>query len=179
MSIKSIVYKSTLNIADLDRHYYVERTLTLAKHPSETEERLMVRLLAFMIFADENLAFGKGISDDDPALWLKDATGAIDLWIELGQPDERTIRKACTRAKQVVLILYGAHTDLWWKHHQEAFAPRANLTVLQLTYKDTQALAAMAERTMDLTCNIEEGRIMLISDSVTLYISPFILQKNN
>jgi hypothetical protein len=100
MALKSTIYKAELQIADMDRHYYAQHSLTLAKHPSETEERLMVRLIAFALFANESLTFGKGLSDDDePDLWQKDLTGAIELWMNVGLPDEREIRKACGRAK--------------------------------------------------------------------------------
>ena len=114
MAIKSTVFKATLQIADMDRHYYAEHALTLAQHPSETDERLMVRLLAFALYADAALAFGKGISSDDEAdLWCKDLTGAIERWIIVGLPDERTVRKASGRADQVVVIGYGRSADIW------------------------------------------------------------------
>lgn len=177
MVLNSTIYKADLQIADMDRHYYEQHSLVLAKHPSETDERMMVRLLAFAIYAEESLEFGKGISaDDEPALWLKDLTGDIVLWIEIGQPDERIIRKACGRANQVVLIVYGSNTELWWKNNKSAFAQRKNLTVLQLLYKDTQVIAAMAERNMTLACNIEDGEISLSDGKICQSIEPVILQ---
>ena len=92
MALNSTIYKVELQISDMDRHYYATHALTLARHPSETEERLMVRLLAFALYADERLEFGKGISDEDePALWRKAYTDEIELWIEVGQPDETRI----------------------------------------------------------------------------------------
>ncbi len=178
MALKATVYKATLNIANLDTHYYEEHSLTLAKHPSETDERLMVRLLAFAMFANEALTFGKDISEDDePALWRKDLTGAVDLWIEIGQPDERIIRKACGRSKDVVLILYGPHTELWWKKNQRDFLNRPNLTIISLPYESTQALAELAKRSMSLTCNIEDGTMMLMSDTLSVNITPTYLLK--
>ena len=181
MTLKSTVYKATLNIANLDTHYYEEHSLTLAKHPSETDERIMVRLLAFAMYASESLTFGKDISEDnEPSLWQKDITGEIDLWIEIGQPDERIIRKACGRAKTVVLILYGAHTELWWKKNQRDFITKANLTVLSLPYESTQALAAMAERSLSLTCSIEDGIIMMMGPQSSVNIIPTkLLQPKN
>jgi uncharacterized protein YaeQ len=111
MALNSTIYKVELQISDMDRHYYATHALTLARHPSETEERLMVRLLAFALYADDRLEFGKGISDEDePALWRKAYTDEIELWIELGQPDETRIRKACGRSRQVVVINYGGNT---------------------------------------------------------------------
>jgi len=108
MASNSTIFKATLQISDMGRQYYQDHTLTLARHPSETDERMMVRLLAFALHAHEALSFGRGLSsEEEPALWLKDLTGAIDLWIEVGQPDEKTIRQACGRAKQVCIYTYG------------------------------------------------------------------------
>ena len=105
MAIKSTIYKIDLQVSDMDRHYYQQHNLTLAKHPSETDERVMVRLLAFALYANESLIFGKGLSDEEePDLWQKDLTGAIDLWIDVGLPSERDIRKAAGRSKQVVVV---------------------------------------------------------------------------
>ena len=175
MALKATIYKVNLNVANMDRNYYQQHPLTLARHPSENDERLMVRLLAFAMYADEALAFGKGISEEDPTVWLKNMTGNIDLWIEVGKPDERIINKACGRARQVVLILYGASTDSWWKNNQEAFIRKTNLTVKQLPYESVQAMAAMAKRNMDLDCNIQDGQIFLMSEEATLNIEPVVL----
>ncbi len=178
MALKATIYKVNLNVANMDRNYYHEHSLTLAKHPSENDERLMVRLLAFAMYADEALAFGKGISEEDPTIWLKDLTGNIDLWIEVGKPDERIITKACGRARQVVVILYGGSTDLWWKNNQEAFIRRTNLTVKQISNESIQAMAAMAKRNMDLSCNIQDDQISLMSAEATLNIEPVVLLKS-
>lgn len=111
MALKSTIYKAELQIADMDRHYYADHALTVARHPSETDERMMVRIVAFALFAHERLEFCKGLSDvDEPDLWQKDLTGAIDVWIEAGQPDERRIAKAAGRAGQVTVIAYGGKT---------------------------------------------------------------------
>jgi len=102
MALNATIFKAVLQIADMDRNYYRDHALTIARHPSETDERMMVRLLAFVLHAHEALSFGKGLSaDGEPDLWQKDLTGAIELWIDVGQPDEKSIRKACGRAKQV------------------------------------------------------------------------------
>ena len=115
MALKATIFKAQLQIADMDRHYYAEHALTLARHPSETDERMMVRLLAFALNADESLEFGKGLSnEDEPALWRKDLTGVIEHWIEVGLPDEKSLRKACGRATQVRLYTYGRGAAKWW-----------------------------------------------------------------
>ena len=159
MALKSTVFKVDLQVADMNRHYYANHALTLARHPSETDERMMVRLLAFGFHADEYLTFGKGLSDEDePALWQKDLTGAIALWIEVGLPDVRALRKACGRAKHVWLYAYGGRAvDVWWSQNAAECARLTNLAVVQLAPEVTQAAAAMAERTMQLQFTREDA----------------------
>lgn len=174
MALKSTIFKATLNITDLDRGYYAEHGLTLAQHPSETDERMMVRLLAFALFADERLEFGKGLSTtDEPALWLKEYNGEIRLWIEVGLPDERTLRKAAGRAAEVVLLAYGGRTvDLWWAKEGPALARLANLRVLALSADESAGLAALATRSMQLQCTIEDGQVWLTDGERTVQIEP-------
>ena len=177
MAIKATVFKATLQIADMDRYYYADHSLTLARHPSETDERMMVRLLAFALYAGDALAFGKGISsDDEPDLWQKDLTGAIERWIEVGLPDERIIRKACGRAEQVVVISYGRAADIWWNENRDKLQRLNNLTVFKLDNQATLALAALASRTMQLQCTIQEGHIMMTSDAGMIEVEPKLLQ---
>ena len=179
MAIKATVFKAALQIADMDRHYYADHALTLARHPSETDERMMVRLLAFALYADEGLMFAKGLSsDDEPDLWHKDLTGAIERWIVVGLPDERVIRKASGRADQVVVISYGRAADIWWNENRDKLLRLNNLTVLKLTGETTQALAALASRTMQLQCTIQEGHIMMTSDAGMIEVEPKVLQGN-
>ena len=117
MALKATICKAELNIADMDRGYYADHALTLAQHPSENDERLMLRVLAYALYAHEHLAFTKGLSDpDEPDLWQKDLTGAIDLWIDLGQPDEKRILKACGRSRQVAVHCYGNAAGPWSAH---------------------------------------------------------------
>jgi uncharacterized protein YaeQ len=174
MALKSTIFKATLGISDLDRHYYAEHNLTLARHPSETDERLMVRLLAFALFADERLEFGKGISTtDEPALWLKDYDGTIKLWIEVGQPDERILRKAAGRADQVVLLLYGGRVaDMWWTKEAPGLMRLSNLKVLRLEEEQTAALLDLAERGMQLQCTIQDGQVYFTDGPQTVLIEP-------
>ncbi len=177
MAIKATVFKATLQIADMDRHYYADHALTLARHPSETDERMMVRLLAFALFAGEFLTFGKGMSsDDEPDLWQKDLTGAIKQWIDVGLPDERAIRKACGRADQVVVISYGRAANIWWNENRDKLQRLNNLTVLSLVSETTLALAALSNRTMQLQCTIQESHVMITSDAGMIEIEPQVLQ---
>ncbi len=177
MALKSTIFKAELQVSDLDRHYYATHALTLARHPSETDERMMVRLLAFALFAHERLEFGRGLSaDDEPALWLKDLTGAIELWIEVGLPDEREIRKACGRAVRVVVLSYGGRTaDLWWSQNGAKLARLRNIEVFNLPAAATQALAALASRSMSLQCTVQDGQAWLTDGTHTLQIEPLRL----
>ena len=172
MALKSTVFKATLNVSDLDRPYYGEHALTLARHPSETDERMMVRLLAFALYADERLEFGKGLSTtEEPALWLRDYGGEIRLWIEVGLPDERTLRRAVGRADAVVLLAYGGRAvDLWWAKEGAALARQDKLTVLVVDEATSAALAALVARSMQLQCTIQDGQIWLTDGPQTVAI---------
>ncbi len=160
MALKSTIYKAEVSIADMDRHYYAEHALTLALHPSETEERMMVRLLAFILNAHERLIFGKGIStDEEPDLWHLDYSGEIRLWVEVGLPDERRIRKACGRADAVQVYLYGTLADKWWRDNEQAMNALEKGSVFQLP--DTSALKTLCQRNMSLQCTIQDGDVWL------------------
>src|SRR5450759_691023 len=177
MAIKATVFKATLQIANMDRDYYADHALMLARHPSETDERMMVRLLAFALYADDALIFGKGMSSgDEPDLWHKDLTGAIERWIEVGLPDERVIRKASGRANQVVVVSYGRAADIWWSENRDKLHRVNNLTGIKLQSGTTLALAALASRTRQLQCTIQEGHIMITSDSGMIEVEPKVLQ---
>lgn len=176
MAIKATIFKVALQIADLDRHYYADHALTLARHPSETDERLMVRLLAFVLYADDTLTFGKGMSsDEEPDLWHKDRTGEIKLWIEVGLPDERVVRKASGRAEQVVVISYGRAANIWWNDNRDKLQRLDNLTILQLSSETTQALGLLAKRNMQLQFTTQERHIMLTSEAGMIEIEPKVL----
>ena len=174
MAPKATVVKAELQVSDMDRHYYAAHNLTLAQHPSETVERLMVRLLAFALHADERLEFGRWLSDEDePALWRRDYTGAIEQWIEVGQPDESRIRKACGRARQVVVVNYGGRAaDLWWDRNAATLVRLKNLTVLDLDAASVDAVAALFDRGMRLTAMIQDGELQLMDTTRTVALRP-------
>lgn len=167
MALKATVIKAELQLSDLDRNHYATHNLTLAQHPSETEQRLMVRLLTFALFADERLEFGKGLSsDDEPDLWRRDYTGEIEQWIDLGQPDESRIRKACGRARQVVVVNYaGRAADLWWDKNSSTLARLRNLTVIDIAEDTVEALVAGYERSMRLNVLIQDGEVQWMGDT--------------
>ncbi|MDE2623085.1 MAG: YaeQ family protein [Betaproteobacteria bacterium] len=163
MAEKSTIFKANLQVADMDRAYYQEHALVLARHPSETNERLMVRILAFALNAHERLAFGRGLSAEDEAdLFLNDLTGAPLLWIDVGLPDERLIRKACNRAERVVVYCYGGRTaDVWIKQNLGALGKYRNLTVINLSQESTKALVELVQPSMKLHCTIQDGQVWL------------------
>ena len=177
MALKATIFKVDLSVADMDRNLYENFSLRLARHPSENDARMMVRLLAFMMYADERLEFGKGLStDEEPDLWHKDLTGSIDLWILVGQPDERWLRKASGRSRQVVVISYGDRVaDVWWEQNRKTLEKISNLTIYQLSAEDTQALAAVATRAMALQCLIQEGELLITGGDESIRIEPKVI----
>lgn len=178
MALKATIFKADLQIADMDRNYYGRHVLTIARHPSETDERMMVRLLAFALNAHEALSFGKGLStDDEPDLWQRDLTGAVDLWIDVGQPDERRILKACGRAAHVVIYSYSSTSGIWWKQVGTKLERARNLSVLNLPLAVGPALAALAQRTMQLQCTIQDGQVWMSSGEQTVQIDPVALKQ--
>lgn len=178
MAQNATVFKAEIRIADLDRPYYGSHTLTLARHPSETDERMMVRLLAFALYADDALVFGKGIStEDEPALWHKDLTGAVERWIEVGLPEERELRRACGRARQVAVLAYGRTADAWWQQNGDALARLPNLTVLSLPVAESRALSALASRTMHLHATIQDGTVLMVTGADALEIAPRVMKR--
>ncbi|WP_394129823.1 YaeQ family protein [Shewanella maritima] len=172
MALKSTVFKVTLQIADMDRHYYQDHQLTIAQHPSETDERMMVRLLAFALNASESLAFSKGLCVDDEAeLWDVELNGDINLWVAFGQSDEKWLRKAAGRAKQVILYTYGGRSvPVWWQQNQSSFTRYKNLNVVNIPEDVVKAMAAFVDRTMTLQFTITDGEVLLsnASDSLTI-----------
>ena len=163
MALKATIFKADLSIADIDRGYYRDHALTLARHPSETDERMMVRLLAFALHAGEGLEFGRGLStDDEPDLWQRDLTGAIERWIDVGLPDERALRKACGRAREVHVVAYGGRAvDLWWQRAGDKLARQDRLGVREIPAEASRALAALAARTMRLQIAIQDGHALV------------------
>ena len=180
MAIKATIFKVNLQIADMERHYYQDHTLTLARHPSETDERMMVRLLAFALHAHEYLEFGQGMTNDEEAdLWRKDLTGSIELWIDVGIPDEKLIRKACGRSNQVVVYCYGGRVaDMWFAQNSAQFERQKNLTIINLPTESTKALAKLAQRNMNLQCTIQDGQVWLGDGDSSVQVERVMLKTN-
>ena len=179
MALKATIFKAELQVSDLDRHYFASHSLTIARHPSETDQRMMVRLVAFALNADPLLEFGRGLSSEDEAdLVRKDLTGAIELWIDVGLPDEREIRKAAGRARQVAVYLYGGRSAaLWWKQNEAAMAKLGNVAVHEIPEEASSQLAALAQRNMRVECTIQEGQVYLHAGEAAVHFEPLALKR--
>jgi uncharacterized protein YaeQ len=178
MALKATIFKADLQVSDLDRGHFATHALTLARHPSETDERMMVRLLAFALNADEALAFGPGLStEDEPDLVLRDLTGSIEAWIDVGLPDERRIRKASGRSDRVLVYTYGGRAaELWWNANAPALERLENLRVMDIDPEASRAMAAGAARNMAISCTIQDGHVWLAQGGDTLEIFPRALK---
>jgi uncharacterized protein YaeQ len=172
MALKATICKVEIQITDLDREYYQAHSLTIAQHPSETEERMLLRILAFALNASATLSFTRGIStDDEPDIWQKNLSDEIELWIDLGQPDDKRVRKACGRADQVIIYTYkNRSANIWWAQAQSKLARFNNLAVVHLHVTENAALEQMAARNMQLQCTIQDGTIWLSDETHNIEI---------
>ena len=181
MALKATIYKANLQIADMDRGLYADHGLTLALHPSETEERLMIRLLAFALQVprdadDGALQFARGLSDtDEPDLWQHALDGTLRHWVEVGQPDERRLARACGRAGRVTLYTYGPAVAVWWSAITHKLSRLRNLSVWQIPAPQSQALAALAQRSMQLQCTVQDGQIWIGEGERAVEVAPALL----
>ncbi|MEP5152268.1 YaeQ family protein [Planktotalea sp.] len=173
MAQKATIYKVELSVSDMDRHYYETHKLTVAKHPSETDERMMVRLLAFALSAHEHLEMTKGLStDDEPDIWQKSLSGELELWIALGLPSEKIVRQSCAKAKEVIIYAYGSTAEMWRDKIKNSTTRFDNLQVINLNEETTNALADLASRSMKLQVNIQDGEVMISADESIVYVTP-------
>lgn len=174
MALNATIFKCELQIADMDRHYYGNHALTLARHPSETDERLMVRLLAFALHADERLQFTRGLSSsDEPDLWQHSLGGEIEWWIEVGLPDERRVRKACSRAQKVVIYTYGGRSAaFWWQGVAPQLERFDNLQVFTIPKAAGDELTALCARNMQLNATVQEETLWLASPDTSVEVTP-------
>jgi len=181
MALKSTIYKAQLQIADMDRQVYGEHVLTLALHPSETEERLMVRLLAYALHVTANdergtLQFARGLSDtDEPDLWQRDLSDQLVHWVEVGQPDERRLAKACGRSERVTIYAYSNAAPIWWTGLETRITRLRNLEVWRLDAAQSQALADLAQRSMQLQLTIQDGQTWVSDSSRSVEVQPLLL----
>jgi len=178
MAMKSTVYKANIQVSDMNRSHYQGYDLTLALHPSETEERMMIRLATFALLADEKtgdeqLAFTKGIStDDEPDLWQKTLSNEILVWIELGQPDEKRLRKACGQSKKVIIVNYNDKSDVWWQQNQGKISRFKNLSILTFPESQVIELKNLCQRSMQLNVTIQDEDIWISSELGNYILTP-------
>ena len=173
MSSNATVFKATLQIADMNRSYYHDHLLTIARHSSETDERMMVRMLAFALHANDKLVFANGISENDEAdIWQKNLIDNIEIWIDVGLPDEKFIKRACGRSGHVYIYTYGGRVaDMWWEKSKAKLLQLENLSVTNISQPDSQAMALLSQRGMKLYYTINEGNILISTDTETLTVS--------
>lgn len=181
MATNATVFKAQLQISDIDRGYYHTHDITLARHPSETDIRMMVRIISFIIFADEMLTFTKGISEESqPDLWRHNLSGECEQWIELGSPDEKRLRKACGKSKQVVIVNYsGASSDIWWQQNETKLARYNHLSVVRISPDEVEKLVEWAKRSMQIQATIQDGCLWLTCDNASLQITPIWLKPSS
>jgi len=178
MALKATIYKATLQLADMDRNVYGDHGVTIARHPSETDERMMMRLLAFALNvpADNDngaLEFAKSLWDtDEPDLWQKDLTGQVMQWIEVGQPDDKRLMKASPRAERVVVYSFSHSTPIWWNGIATKITRARNLAVWQVPAEQSQALAALAQRTMQLQVTVQDGAVWVGDGTRSIEVTP-------
>ena len=173
MAQKATIYKVDLSVTDMDRSYYETHKLTVARHPSETDERLMLRLLAFALNADEQLEMTKGLStDDEPDIWRKSLSGELELWVALGLPGEKVIRQSCGKADEVILYSYGRTAEMWWDKIRNSTTRFDNLQVMNIPEVAAKELSEVASRTMQVQVTIQDGDVMFsVGDSI-VYVTP-------
>ena len=172
MAQKATIFKVDVSVSDMDRHYYQEHNLTVARHPSENNERMMLRLVAFIQNAHELLTFSKGLSDDEePDLWHKTYAGEIDLWIELGQPSEQRIKKGCNQSKQMMIYTYADNGfNAWWGKEASKLSQRSNLSIVSVQASHADELAKLVERTMQIQVTIQDGQMWLNVNEQTIEV---------
>lgn len=164
MALKPTIYKLKIMVSDMDRDYYEAMALTVAQHPSETIERMMVRVLAYCLNAQEQLSFTKGLSAvDEPDVWLKTLDDQLSLWIDVGEPAVDRIKKALRLSSAVKIYSFNSKSDSWWSQHQAHFVLMP-ASVFQFKWEQIQALAALVERTMDFSLTITESSIYIATE---------------
>ncbi|MCF0253196.1 MAG: YaeQ family protein [Duodenibacillus sp.] len=173
MALGATIYKAIIDLSDMDRNVYGSWTLTLARHPSETEARLMVRLLAWCLYADDRLEFGRGIAcEEDADVWERDAGGDIVRWIAVGTPDNKALRRAAGRSREVALIAYDeARIGPWWAAGKKDFAKLPKLSVRRLSDADVAQLEGLAGRQMRLTVTIQDGTVWISGEAASAEVT--------
>jgi len=181
MAIKSTIFKADIEISNLDMHYYQSHQLTVSRHPSENDQRMMIRLLAFALHAGETLQFTKGLcAEDEPDLWQKSLSDEIEVWIDLGQPDEKRVRKACARANNVIIYTYNERSaSKWLEKIQSKIIRFDHLSIYCIPDDAAAAMSLMSKRNMQLQYMIQDGEVTCSDgeSSISFGIIPFQVSK--
>ncbi|HMN75426.1 MAG TPA: YaeQ family protein [Burkholderiaceae bacterium] len=181
MALKATIHKAQIQLADIDRGIYAEHALTIARHPSETDERMMIRVLAYALNVPATaehsaLELAKSLWDaDEPDLWRKDLTGRIVHWIDVGQPDERRILRAAARADRVSVYAFASSTPVWWNQIAGRIGRARNVAVFRIDAAQSQALAALTQRSMQLQVSVQDATAYLSDATRTVEITPLHL----
>lgn len=162
MAKGSRIYKVKLFISDIDRNCYEQLELTVAQHPSESDERLLARLLAFGLEYESGLAFGGGVSSTDQApIWLRNDYEEVQHWIEIGQPDPDRLAKLNKRQPRLTLYTYGANAHRWWHQHSPNLSKLQRLKAVQLDYDALQTLVSAMTSGFELQLNRQDEVLYL------------------
>ncbi|MFT5592319.1 MAG: hypothetical protein ACI8SR_000678 [Oceanicoccus sp.] len=174
MALTASIFKVQLHISDMDRHYYQSHSLTLAQHPSENDLRMMVRLMAFALNAHEELSFTKGLSNqDEPDVWHKTLSDEIELWIELGQLEEKRLRQACGKAKKVIIYTYhDRQAGPWFTQMQPHFERQKTLEVFHISSEVGEQLTKLVSKNMDIQVSIQDGEVFVSSEQGEVTFTP-------
>lgn len=182
MALKSTIHKAQLQLADIDHGVYTDLALTIARHPSETEQRMMVRLVALALNAhavqtichgDAHILFGAGLSDpDDPDVHVTDFTNRKRVWIEVGQPDDKPLVRACSRTDAVAVYAFGPAAEVWWRGIENKLSRLDKLSVWRLPAGAAVDLEALVDRSMNLQASVQDGALTLSNDRAAVVIEP-------
>lgn len=180
MALKATIFKAKISLSNLNIHHYDDLTLTIARHPSENNLRMMARILAYLMSAQEEPTFTKGISTDtEPDIWKINHDGSIDHWIELGHLDERRIRQSCSKAKKVTLYTYQGNQSLqWFTSIENGLSRFTNLDIIHFSFPDNQNIEDFAERGMNISCTIEDNEIWLSTEEDRICVQFQVLKKS-
>jgi uncharacterized protein YaeQ len=180
MALKATIFKAKISLSNLNIHFYDELTLTIARHPSENNLRMMSRILAYLLTAQEGPVFTKGISSDtEPDIWIVNHDGSVDHWIELGHLDERRIRQSSSKAKKVSIFSYQGNQSLsWFSSIENGLSRFNNLNIIHFSFPENQNIEDFAERGMNFSCNIEDDEMWLSTEQDRICVQFQYLKKS-
>ena len=173
MALKPTIYKAQVELADSDRNCFDSLSLTIAQHPSETVERMAARLLAYCLNASRGVEFTRGLSTtEEPDIWRHSDSGELDLWIEIGQPEEPRLRKACGKAGAVKVYAFGKSANTWWQLNGEVISALPRLEVWQFGWEEIQALAGLMDRAMQWNVSVVGGVVYVDNGKESVSLEP-------